>query len=711
VSEHSPSLESLYSELPRLSTQELKTTIVELNRVRRSSRASGEATGITQAAMCSFLLGDAHARLGRYAEAFRLWESAVEAGYASLAVPFGDSDLGALVNERRFVIPREENPAPKPRALAFGAFADVCAAWAETVAVVPSAEVTRAQWDAASPCVHYNPATADLTDILACLPAGWRPELIVVSILEHHPLPIGIESATVPRIGWAGDLAPHLEGVHECLGLFDLLVVGQERDVKFARQAGCRNVMHVPLPSLRRPGPTVQPMKPHHDRPVDIAFIGRLDGGPIYAYRHDILTRLRRLRNDYNIVIRGKTDDLAVRYSILSDARIGLNVGAEYVGRWSGHAYGHTMAQRVYETMAMGALCLTPGTTDGVRDVFDVDAELVCFDPDDFEEQLVRRLEDRDGTEAIAHAGRDRVLGEHAVYHRMRDLIAAAKDLTAGNGAAHASGVARHQYLVRSAPDALRPSVSSVRVVPIPPNIRGCLSDPAGDPEARLLLFEEARRDSPGNVIYGLNALLCLVEMEDWFEARQLAEGLRNQVDAGLAPEETEGWLRRQVYLGSAVAAPWWRGDLRMELANARYVDPGRGDAFADYVRDHLRVALRDYAGCCWYLSGDSDAAAKGWQAAYSLDPQDEYAASRLAELRATEGAHDEALTWAARAHAIRPFDARNVIIMALLCERTGDGDGAAARFSSLDYLGMRTREEALVWYDEDASLFAPMTR
>ena len=68
--------------------------------------------------------------------------------------------LGALVNKRRFVIPRAENPHPKPRALAFGAFADVCAAWAETVAVVPSADVARARWDAASPCVHYNPATA-----------------------------------------------------------------------------------------------------------------------------------------------------------------------------------------------------------------------------------------------------------------------------------------------------------------------------------------------------------------------------------------------------------------------------------------------------------------------------------------------------------------------------------------------------------------------
>jgi len=711
VSEHSPSLESLYSELPRLSTQELKTTIVELNRVRRSSRASGEATGITQAATCSFLLGDAHARLGRYEEAFRLWESAVEAGYAALAVPFGDSDLGALVNERRFVIPRDENPSPKPRALAFGAFADVCAAWAETVAVVPSAEVAVAQWSSAAPCVHYNPATADLTDILACLPDGWRPELIVASILEHHPLPIGIESATVPRIGWAGDLAPHLEAVHECLGLFDLLVVGQERDVKFARQAGCRNVMHVPLPSLRRPGPTVQPMNPHHDRPVDVAFIGRLDGGPIYAYRRDILSRLRRLGNDYNIVIRGKTDDLAVRYKILSDARIGLNVGAEYVGRWSGHAYGHTMAQRVYETMAMGALCLTPQTTDGVQDVFDVGAELIWFDPDDFEEQLVRRLEDRDGTEEIALAGRNRVLGEHAVYHRMRDLIAAAEDLAAGNGAAHASGVARHQYLVRSSPDVSRPGVSSVRVAPVPPNIRGCLWERGGDPEARLLLFEEARRDAPGNVIYALNALLCLVEMKDWFEARQLADALVAQVDEGLAPEETEGWLRRQVYLGSAHAAPWWRGDLRMELANARYVDPGRGEAFANYVRDHLRVALRDYAGCCWYLAGDTAAAAKAWQAAYALDPQDEYASSRLAELWATEGDDSQALTWAERAHAIRPFDARNAIVTALLCERTGDPDRAAGLFGSLDYVGSRTREEALAWYDEDASLFPPMAR
>jgi hypothetical protein len=66
---------------------------------------------------------------------------------------------------------------------------------------------------------------------------------------------------------------------------------------------------------------------------------------------------------------------------------------------------------------------------------------------------------------------------------------------------------------------------------------------------------------------------------------------------------------------------------------------------------------------------------------------------------------------WASRAHGIRPFDGRNAIITALLCERTGDAPRAAEMFASLDYLGLRTREEALTWYDEGASLFRPMKR
>ena len=710
VSGHAPSFESLYAELPRLSAQELKALIVQLNASRRSFRASGAVEGVTQAAVCDFLLGDAHARLDRATDAFRYWEAAVESGYPSLAVSLGGADLVGLVNERRFLFPRDANPLPKPRTLLFGAFDKACAAWAETVHVVPSATVAKARWDAAEPRVQYNPRTADLEDILGCLPGAWRPELILASAFEVFPLPIGIESSAIPRVGWASDLANHFDAVRECCRLFDLLVVDQERDVQFAREAGYANVTHVSVRSLLMTAPYTEPPKPHHDRRVDVAFLGLLDELPMYTFRREILSRLKRLQGDYNIVIRENIEDLETVYRTLGDARIGLNVNAELVGKWGEHSYRHARARRVYEVMSMGALCMTPSTTAGIAEEFDVDAEVACFSPDDFEEQLIRRLEDREGTQAIALAGRDRVLREHAIYHRMRDVLGAAAGLRARNGVAHASAVARQQYLVGSVTADLWPRVSAVRTVPIPPNVRGCLSRPGADPEAALLLFEEAVRADPGNVICSLNALSCLVEMGDWFEARQLAEALAARADDGLAASDVEGWLRRPVYLGRLGAAPWWRSDLRTEMANAYYVDPRRGAAFSAYIARHLRVALRDYAGCCAYLTGDGDAAAEAWEDAYALDERDEYVASRLTELWATEGVYDRALTWEERARETRPFNARSTIITALIHERSGDDDRAAELYASLDYRNLRSRDEALAWYEATGSLFPAMS-
>lgn len=711
MSEQSLSFETLYADLPDLSAGELKASIVQLNALRRSFRAVGGGEGVARAAACDFLLGDAHARLGRVAEAFRLWEGAVESGYASLAVAFGGSDLVSLVNERRFLFPREENPTPKPRTLLFGAFDKACAGWAETVYATPSAKVDKARWDASQPRIHYNPRTCDLSDILECLPNGWRPELILASVFESCPLPLGIESTTIPRVGWAGDLVNNFDAVRECCRLFDMLVVDQARDVDFARRAGYTNVIHVSVQSLLQAAPYVQPVKPHHDRPIDVAFLGLLDEFPIYTYRREILSRLSRLQDDYNIVIRENIEDLATVYRTLGDARVGLNVNAEFIGKWAKHSYRHACPRRVYEVMSTGALCLTPASTAGIDKEFEVDVEVACFSPDNFEDELIRRLEDREGTEAMALAGRARVLGEHAIYHRMRDVLAAAVGLRARNGGAHASAVARQQYLVGGLTGDVWPRVSSVRMAPIPPNVRGCLAAPNGDPEDALLLFEEAALHDPGNVIYGLNALSCLVDLEDWLEARQMAETLVVQADLGLTPASVEGWLRRPVHLGRVESPPWWRSDLRLEMANAYYVDPKRGKAFAAYLGKHLRVAFRDYAGCCAAMTGDCDAAAEAWEAAYGLDAHDEYVASRLAELRAIERDYAAALTWAERARATRPFNARNTIITALVHERVGDEERAAELFASLDYRNLRSREEALAWYAAaDSSLFSPIT-
>jgi tetratricopeptide (TPR) repeat protein len=710
VSGQSSSFEDLYADLPNLNAGELKATIVELNALRRSVRAGGGDEGIVQSAVCDFLLGDAHARLGRTADAFRLWEAAVESNYAALEVMFAGSDLVGLVNERRFLFPREANPAPKPRTLLFGAFDKACAAWAETVHAVASSEIHKARWDASRPLIHYNPRTCDLSDILECLPNGWRPELILASVFEAYPLPLGIESTTIPRVGWAGDLIHNFDAVRECCHLFDMLVVDQARDVEFARRAGHTNVIHVSVQSLLDTSAYLHPVKPHHDRPIDVAFLGLLDEFPTYTYRREILSRLTRLRADYNIVIRENIEDLATAYRTLGDARIGLNVNAEFVGRWAKHSYRHACPRRVYEVMSTGALCMTPTSTAGVDEEFDVGADVVCFTPDNFEDELIRRLEDREGSETIAMAGRSRALAEHAISHRMRDVLAAAIGLRAQGGGVHASGVARQQYLVGGLASKLWPSVSSVRMAPIPPNVRGCLVPPNGDPEVALQLFEEAARDKPDNVNYGLNALSCLVEMEDWFEARQLAETLVTAADKGLAPASVEGWLRRPVHLGRVETPSWWRSDLRLEMANAYYVDPERGDAFAHYLGSHLRVAFRDYVGCCASLAGDGHAAAEAWQEAYDLDARDEYVTSRLAELRATQADYDDALVWAERARVTRPFNARNTIITALCHERLGADERAAELFTSLEYRNLRSREEALAWYVADSGLFPPIT-
>ena len=685
----------LSRELYAFDDRELRAALVRLNAFRRGLGGDDPVFTALSRARVEFVMGDVFARLGEIDRAFASWEQSVSAGMPAVALSLDDEPLAYLVNRRRIEWRAHGEGSGKPKLLLIGAFAPAFMLWAETVHVVARPDIETAGVTQNHPQIGFNPARATIEDILELLPEGWEPDVVIAANFEMAHLPVGLEKVAAPLVGWVGDFINYFDVIADCMPMFDLVIVDQARDAEFARELGLPNVGHVLMQSLQIPQHYVLDILPYDERSVDIAFFGVLDRFPMYQHRRDIVQRALALSDRYNVVALDNIETLDAMHDVLGDAKIGLNVDAQFTGRWTAHPYRYACPRRVYEVMSVGAVCLTPDTTAGIAEQYDLGTEVVCFNEDDFEEQVTRLLGRPQEAASIAAAGRARTFRDHSTVDRARAALRMALGARGRpNREVNAGAVLRQHYLMhRDGPKMPLPLGDAASLAP---NDRACADAIDGQPSA--VPFEQAAAEAVGRVVALLNAFSAHVDAADWNSARDTGDALIALVDSPVSPESLDGWMRREVYLGSVPGAPWWRTDLRIELGNAVYADPSRREGYAEYLRRHLQVGIRDAVGCVAYAQGDAAHARAVWEAAYELDPRDEYVSLRLAAYWESEGDDERAMLWSRRVEDVRPFNAHNATRMALIHERRGETDAAAAIFASLGYRRIASRDEALAW-------------
>lgn len=694
-------VERILASIPSLGPRDLRSMLIPLNEARQNAEAAHRSAAVQTIATIDLALGDAFAHLDQVDRAFGMWDRCLSSGTPASVMELGGAPLARLVNQRRFAW-RADGGTSRAQMLLIGPFAVPFMVVADVVHAVSDDTVERVATAADQTLIRFNPATATMDDILAAAPAEWRPDFVLAANIEMAPLPAGIEGVDLPLVAWAGDLINFYDVIADCLPLFDMVITDQARDREFALARGLPNVRHVLIQSLQSAADYLRDALPYADRPIDIAFLGALDDLPIYDQRRAVVQRIQALADKHNVVVRDNIVSRDAMYDTLRNAKIGLNVSAEFVGRWASHPYRHSCPRRIYEVMSVGAVCLTPSTTEGLAEQYVVGRDLVCFTEDDLEERIAELLDSPTHAAEIARSGREKTLAEHAITDRAAVVVDVARQATKTRRAPAGAAVLRQHYAMsRHA----RPAVlNAARAVDVDPNERACIAI-ATNPTSPADPFAEAIRARPHDVIPRLNALLHATETGAWEAAVRVGDELLALVDRPLSPDAMDGWILRQAYLGEEAGCIPWRADMRFEMANAVYADPSRGAGYVEYMRRHLQVAVRDLLACSRYLTGDGDGALSAWEAAHALDPRDEYVALRVAEYWENEGDDVEARRWSLRAGEVRPFNARNAVRIALIHERRGEADAARRIFGSLEYAGLKSRDEALAWAARTAGM------
>lgn len=274
--------------------------------------------------------------------------------------------------------------------------------------------------------VAFDPSTGTWEELLAALPAGFAPDVVMVWWPDQEPLPQGLERCPVPVVGVVSDYNLSLPYVAGLWPFFDALLCDKAGVPLFERLTFA-NVRHWCQYAHKRPFHFV-----HADagpRDVDVGFVGNLNP-VVQRERAPWLDRVRALA------------DRGVR----SEVRTGLRGGdyGRYLSRcrigWNRSIRGE-MNLRGFEVPACGALLLMERSNLEVADFFAPGEECVLHGDDDFEDVVQSLLGDPARLSRIAAAGHRRVQ-DHRLGNRLHEVAAIVAERRAPRPAASAADVA-----------------------------------------------------------------------------------------------------------------------------------------------------------------------------------------------------------------------------------------------------------------------------
>lgn len=253
--------------------------------------------------------------------------------------------------------------------------------------------------------VDFDPSTGTLEQLLAALPRGWRPDLLLLWWPDQEPLPAGLERSPVPVVGVMSDYNLTLSYVAGLWPLFDVWLVDTPgvplfealsfADVRAFCQFSYKARHHRIWPGIARD--------------VDVGFCGNLNPD-VQAERAVWLERLLALRaRGVRVEVRtGIHGDDYGRF--LNRLRIGFN-----------RSIRREMNLRAFEVPACGALLMLERENLEVARFLQPDQEVVLYDEHDFEQVVLELLADEPRRARIAAAGHRRIQ-EHSFGQRMQAL-------------------------------------------------------------------------------------------------------------------------------------------------------------------------------------------------------------------------------------------------------------------------------------------------
>ena len=247
----------------------------------------------------------------------------------------------------------------------------------------------------------------DLAQVLERLPAGDRPDLVlVVERLGPRRLPLNLENIKVPRAFYALDPHLNLYWHQKYAGAFDLVFTTQQSSM--SALGGKGRPVHW-LPWAVNLGVIFDHQLP---RVYPLAFVGRADP-KLRRKRHLIL---EALKNRFPVHLWGDRPDNQVHQQelgqIYSQAQIVVNESIQ-----------GEVNLRIFEALAAGALLLTEDVGSNLLGLFTPGKHLDTFGSQNLLEKAAYYLDHEEERREIALKGRERVHARHHTLARAREFL------------------------------------------------------------------------------------------------------------------------------------------------------------------------------------------------------------------------------------------------------------------------------------------------
>ena len=254
--------------------------------------------------------------------------------------------------------------------------------------------------------VAFDPSRQSIDQLLASLPNGFQPDLVLIWWPDQEPLPANFENCPVPTVGIVSDYNLSLPTTTRLQPFFDVLLCDRAGVDLFA-QMGYPDVRHFCQYTWKRP---FHDRSPDTVRDLDVAFAGNLNPA-VQRERAPWIARLCNLESRGAKVAVHQGVKGSAYGDLLARARIGFN-----------RSIRGEMNLRAFEVPACGALLMMERENLEVRDFFVDGEECVLYGEDDFEAIALELLRDEPRRARIAKAGHRRAQ-QHTLGNRMPALL------------------------------------------------------------------------------------------------------------------------------------------------------------------------------------------------------------------------------------------------------------------------------------------------
>lgn len=284
-----------------------------------------------------------------------------------------------------------------------------------------------------------NQPTMLFSQVIANLPEGWEPDIVLFHTPFYYKIPIGIEESPWPTVAVLDDWFGGVDFMPDVLGWFDHIVTDRY-SMKLLQERGIENYSY--WASFGHDDSRFRLLDPVPERDIDISFVGNLNGNIQYE-RFAWLRRCAEVPFAVNSQIgTGIFGDDYVE--VLNRSKIGFN-----------RSIKGEMNLRCFEVPACGALLFIEEENEEIREFLEPGKECILYNDSNLESLLEYYLSHDTERETIAAAGQKRIV-QTTFRDNYRDLITQLSEMTITPGSNRHSGKfytqsSNHLHLIQTA--------------------------------------------------------------------------------------------------------------------------------------------------------------------------------------------------------------------------------------------------------------------